>query len=63
MSKQYNLDELLETPDKPLTQEQLKNWPKYMAMTNDDKPASEVDIRSAIRRDVELIRGKGSYWL
>ncbi|MCL2688974.1 MAG: DCN1-like protein [Chitinispirillia bacterium] len=63
MSKKYDLDELLETPDKPLTRDQWNNFERYMAMTNDDKPASEVDINAAIKRDIEDMRRKGTYWL
>jgi len=63
MAKKYDLDDLLKTPDKPLTRDQWNNLDRYMRMTNDDKSAAEVDIRPAVDREIARIKRKGSYWL
>jgi|TergutMp193P3_1026864.scaffolds.fasta_scaffold783585_1 hypothetical protein len=62
MAQKYDLDELLANPDKPLTREQYENFEKYMAMTNDDKPASEVDINHAVDEIIEEMNTKGVCW-
>lgn len=62
MTEKYDLDELLENPHTPLTKEQLNNWPKYMAMTNDDIPANEVDISDVVEARIREINEKGTYW-
>jgi hypothetical protein len=62
MAGKYDLAELLKSPDTPLTDEQFENWPKYMAMTNDDKSAAEVDIGPAIEARIKEIEEKGTYW-
>ena len=61
MSEKYDLDELLENPHKPLTDEQLKNWRNYMALTNDDKSAAEVDISGKVVKLCEEMDKKGTY--
>jgi hypothetical protein len=61
--KAYDLNMLLKTPKKRLTRDQWNNFDRYMHMINDDKPASDVDIGPAIKRDIAQIRRKGSYWL
>jgi len=63
MANGYDLDELLKTPDKPLTRDQWNNFDRYMRMTNDDKSAAEVDIGHAVERDIRSMRRKGSFWL
>jgi len=62
MKEKYDLDELLEAPHTPLTDDQFNNWRKYMALTNDDKPASEVDISDGVLELCEEIDRKGTYW-
>lgn len=62
MTEKYDLDELLANPGRPLTGEQIQNWHKYMAMTNDDIPASEVDISGAVEARIKEINEKGTYW-
>ena len=44
---EYDLAELLKTPKKPLTKEQLEHFDEYMAFKNHDISASEVDISEA----------------
>jgi len=61
MSEKYDLDELLENPGKPLTDEQFKNWRNYMALTNDDKSASEVDISDRVAELCEEMDRRGTY--
>jgi len=63
MVNKYDLDELLETPEKPLTRDQWNNFDRYMRMTNDDKSAADVDIGPAVERDIRSMRRKGSFWL
>jgi len=63
MTKKYDLDELLKTPNKPLTRDQWNNFDRYMRMTNDDKSAAEVDIGPAVNREIARIKRKGVYWL
>lgn len=62
MTQKYDLKELLEHPDTPLTEEQFANWPKYMAMTNDDKSAADVDITAAVEARIREIEEKGTCW-
>jgi hypothetical protein len=62
MGSKYNLDELLETPGKPLTMEQWNNLDLYMRDSNDDKSAAEVDIAPGVERAIAEIRRKKSYW-
>jgi len=45
---EYDLSELLKTPKKPLTKEQLEHFDEYMAFKNHDISASEVDISEAV---------------
>lgn len=61
-AEKYNLEELLKHPDTPLTEEQFKNWPKYMAMTNDDISADEVNIEPAVMARIKEIEEKGTCW-
>jgi hypothetical protein len=62
MSKEYSLAELLENPKKPMTKKQWNNFGKmYMGMTNDDKPAAEVDIGPAVKKRIKEIKAKGTY--
>jgi hypothetical protein len=56
------LEELWKNPNSPLTVEEWNNFDKIMRMTNDDKPASEVDIGPGIRKDIREIRRRGTYW-
>jgi hypothetical protein len=60
MTQMYDLKELLKNPDTPLTEEQFENWPKYMAMTNDDKSAAGVDIMPAVLARIREIDKKGT---
>jgi hypothetical protein len=60
VTQKYDLKELLEHPDTPLTEEQFASWPKYMAMTNDDKSAAEVDVMPAVQARIKEIREKGT---
>jgi len=62
MDRKYDLKELLENPHRPLTGEQYGNFDKYMAMTNDDKSARDVDIGPAIDELVREINEKKNYW-
>ena len=61
MAGKYDLDELLKTPDKPLTKDQWNNFDRYMRMTNDDKSAADVDIGPAVKRIVNRIRRQKTY--
>lgn len=49
VAQKYDLAELMKNPMKPLTQEQLDHFEEYMAFTNHDVPASEVDISEAVK--------------
>jgi hypothetical protein len=62
MAGKYDLAELFKHPDEPLTDEQFENWPKYMAMTNDDKSAADVDITDVVEARIREIDEKGTYW-
>jgi hypothetical protein len=62
MGTKYDLDKLMADPYKPLTREQYENFDKYMAMTNDDKPASEVDLTDAVEELIEEMDVKGVCW-
>jgi hypothetical protein len=62
MPEKYDLAEALKNHDKPLTKEQFENFDKYMAMTNDDKSADEVDISRSIARRIEEIDRLGTFW-
>ncbi|MCL2181994.1 MAG: hypothetical protein FWB85_00810 [Chitinispirillia bacterium] len=59
MEQRYDLKDLLRNPHVPVTREHFE---KCMAMTNDDKSASEVDIGPAIDELVKEINERGSYW-
>jgi hypothetical protein len=62
MTEKYDLDELLANPDIPLTREQFENFDKYMAMTNDDKPSSDVDITNAVKEIAGDMNANGICW-
>ncbi len=62
MAEKYDLDELLANPDAPLTREQFENFDKYMAMTNDDKSASDVDIGGAVKEIAVEMNANGICW-
>jgi hypothetical protein len=62
MSRKYDLDNLLKTPDRPLTMNQWNNFDRYMRMTNDDKSAADVDIEPAINKIANRIRRNKTYW-
>jgi hypothetical protein len=62
MAEKYDLAEALKNHDKPLTAEQFENFDRYMALTNDDKSADEVDIGRAAREIIEEMNKKESYW-
>ncbi|MDR3011775.1 MAG: hypothetical protein LBU70_00985 [Chitinispirillales bacterium] len=62
MANRYSLAALLEHPDVPLTDEQFANWDKYMAMTNDDVSAADVDIGDAVGARISEIEEKGTFW-
>jgi hypothetical protein len=62
MPEKYDLAEALKNHDKPLTKEQFENFDRYMAMTNDDKSADEVDIGPAIEARIREIDKLGTYW-
>jgi len=58
LAKKYDLDELLKTPDRPLTRDQWNNFDRCMRMSNDNKSADEVDIEPEVNRVVTRIRRK-----
>ncbi|MCL2688530.1 MAG: hypothetical protein FWE57_01610 [Chitinispirillia bacterium] len=62
MTQKYDLKELLKNPDTPLTEEQFENWHKYMAMTNDDKSAADVDIMPGVLERIKEMEEKGTWW-
>jgi len=63
LEKEYDLRELLENPDRPLTKYEWDNFGNlYMRMTNDDKSAADVDIAPEVNRRVEEIKKRGTYW-
>jgi hypothetical protein len=62
MGRKYNLDDLLKTPDRPLTRDQWNNFDRYMRMTNDDKSAAGVDIGPAVDKIVRRIKRNKTYW-
>jgi len=62
MTEKYDLNELLANPDAPLTREQFENFDRYMAMTNDDKPANDVDITDTVMEIAGEMRANGICW-
>jgi hypothetical protein len=58
----YDLEELLKSPRRPLTEEEFDNFDRYMRFSNDDKPASEVDIDDAVDYIVKKIDENGICW-
>jgi len=56
------LAELLKNPEASLTDDQLVNWHKYTAMTNDDISAEGVDITDAVEERIREIDAKGTVW-
>jgi hypothetical protein len=62
MAGQYDLAELLKTPDRPLTKEQYENLDKYLRPTNDDKSARDVNIGEAVDELIAEMDNNGTYW-
>lgn len=62
MAGQYDLAELLKTPDRPLTKEQYENLSKYLRPTNDDKSARDVNIGEAVDELIAEMDKNGTYW-
>jgi len=58
----YSLADLFKNPDVPLTNEQLEDWPKYMAQANGDIYASDVDITEAVEARIKEIDEKRTVW-
>jgi len=61
VGKRYDLEDLLKTPDRPLTRGEWNNFDRYMRMTNDDRSAADVDIGPAVKRIVGRIRRRKTY--
>jgi len=62
VASKYDLAELFENPDRPLTEAQYENLDRYLRPTNDDKSAKSVDIGSAVDELIAEMDANGSYW-
>jgi hypothetical protein len=62
-AQKYDLAELLENPDEPLTREQFENFDEYLRFTNNDKSAKDVDIGDAVDEIIKKIDEKGVCWI
>jgi hypothetical protein len=59
---EWDFDELLDHPNRPLTKEQWNNFDRFLREPNDDKSAADVDIGPEVEKVIAEIERKKSYW-